>query len=463
MLGQDLRLKKWIDDEVFDHAQLGIHVIDVSSMKSVLSWNGDIALIPASSLKVVTTLSALSILGADYQYNTEVYYTGEISADGILYGNLVVRGAGDPSLGSPDGKGDSEEQVFERIIGQLHSKGVTCIEGDIICDISLFDTQSIHDSWPWDDLCNYYASGASALNFHENYYTISFKRKPISGAPTEILEIFPEVDQLTIENEVSTGLPGSGDNAYLFGDPYAYERVVRGTIPPGSSIFKIKGAIPNPPEYFLKSLKSALDKNGMGSNTVKVENGLLNVVPSKVSLLNFKSPRLRDLVQKTNFESNNLYSESIYKTLGSLSHKSASFDDALSEVENHLHAIGMDIKELQMKDGSGLSPFNRVTPHFLSLFIAHKIKSLGLNELKYVIPKAGKEGSVRNFLKGKKAEGSVWLKSGSISGVLSYTGFIITAKGNCVSVCLNVNGYTAESRKVKMVMEEIIEQIFLSY
>jgi serine-type D-Ala-D-Ala carboxypeptidase/endopeptidase (penicillin-binding protein 4) len=460
---QDVSLKKWIDNEVFDHAQLGISVIDVSNMKSVLSWNADIALIPASSLKIVTTLSALSILGSDYQYNTEVYCTGEITSGGVLYGDLVIRGSGDPSLGSPDDKVDSEDQVFEKIIRQLRIKGITCIDGDLICDNSLFDSQSIHNSWPWDDLCNYYASGTSALNFRENYYEISFQRTPISGAPTKILDISPKVDQLSIENGVSTGPPDSGDNAYLFGDPYSYQRVVRGTIPPGSTIFKIKGAIPNAPEYFLKALKSALDKNGIGSNGVKVESGPLDSLSYRENLLNLKSPRLRDIVQKTNFESNNLYSESIYRTLGSTMHQQASFDDAQSVVEHHIGAMGLDISELQMKDGSGLSPSNRVTPHFLSLFVAHKIKSLGINELKYVVPQAGEEGSVRNLLKGKRAKGSVWLKSGSISGVLSYTGFIITAKGNSVSICIIANGHTSENRNVRRVMEDIIEMIYLSY
>ncbi len=446
------------NDPQSEGAIFGISVLNEQGER-LINVNGATRMIPASTLKLVTTLTSLDILGENYRYTTQVGYTGDIIEGGILDGDLVIKGSGDPSLGSPEFDDvDSFDEVLDKIVNWVSGEGIKCIDGEILLDGTLFDESPVHGSWAWDDLTNYYTAGAWGLNVHENLYHLYFSRGPESDRPTSIDRVDPEVPGLKIENFVTTGARNSGDNAYLFGDPYQFTRWVQGTIPAGNGNFRIKGAIPNPMTFFGFHLSKKLEEEGIVSKgfAARHEQGQIN------ALGHFESPYLFDLADYANAISNNLFCEAFFRTLGAHEFEEGSFDTGSKAIRNHLKTLGLDINGIVIKDGSGLSSRNRVTPNFLSQFVHLYSSKLGLERMKSVLPKAGEEGSVRNLLNRRPSQDFSWLKSGSINSVLAYAGIIQSRSGAHLSVAVMANGHSS-NRKVRAQIEKIIEHIYQQY
>jgi len=226
--------------EIMKHGQLGVYVIEVNSGKVLASNEANKSLIPASTLKAVVTASALKILGANYRFKTELQYDGIIS-NGILKGNLYIKGYGDPTLASDQmDEADDWETVQQAWIAAIKKAGIRQIDGAIVGDGSYFKGNIVGKSWQWNDLGNYYASGAWGLNFHENLYYLHLQKTANVGGTPKILRTQPRIPNLQFVNELQSAGRNTGDNAYIYGGPYADTRFIRGTIPSGSGTFKIK-------------------------------------------------------------------------------------------------------------------------------------------------------------------------------------------------------------------------------
>ncbi len=450
------RITELINDKASEGAQFGISVADTDGT-FVFEYLAESKMIPASTLKLITTLSAIELLGEDYFYELIIGYKGDILADGTLIGNLIIVGSGDPSLGSPEFEGTRPmKEVLHEIVDIVHDKGITCIDGKILVDDWIFDNRPIHPSWSWDDLTNYYASGAWGLNLHENLYFLSFERSKSPGQPTSILSVEPELPGYHFGNEVLTGPLNSGDNAYIYGNPYDLSRWISGTIPPGKGLFVIKGAIADPADFAAYQIHQSLAESGIvaldyGRTIEKSQN------IQRIGMIG--SPSLKILTAYANEVSNNLYCEAFLRTVGTLSGEQGSFSTGIDEIKKHLKALFLNVDGLQQEDGSGLSSRNRISANFMSSFINSKRRSLGDEELKSLIPKAGVRGSVRNFLSGFESQNYCWMKSGSINNVLAYAGLLECASGRVVSVSIMANGHNS-NRNVRGQIEKIIEVLY---
>ena len=188
----------------------------INTNKIVAAINPEISLIPASSLKLITTLSALDILGPEYTFTTKISYSGKIDPDGTLNGNIYIVGSGDPTLGSPRTSLKGEVLSFNKLIvdigKSIRDRGITCIDGEVIADESIFDSYPISPSWQWNDLGNYYASGAWGINANENEYYIYFKRNLRIGRSTILHSYQPYIPQLELQNEVTIDSSNTPDN-----------------------------------------------------------------------------------------------------------------------------------------------------------------------------------------------------------------------------------------------------------
>ncbi|GAG80932.1 unnamed protein product, partial [marine sediment metagenome] len=239
-----------VADPDLKHASLGICVIDVESGKVIAQYEKDQSLIPASSLKVVTTATALSKLGENFRFKTELQYDGQLKSDGTLNGNLYLKGYGDPTLGSDRfDNAVTVDLLMDELVQAVKKAGIKKINGKIVGDASFYTSSVNSRSWLWEDLGNYYACGAWGLNIQENKFYINFKQSLKLGAQPKIESTKPSIPNLLLINEVQSAETNSGDNAYIFGSPYSYTRFIRGTIPIGKSTFTIKGAIPDPPFF----------------------------------------------------------------------------------------------------------------------------------------------------------------------------------------------------------------------
>ncbi len=444
------------------HASVSVSVVDTKNGQLIASHDSHRSLAPASSLKVITTATALAVLGADYRFKTELLYDGYINSEGVLQGNIYIKGYGDPTLGSDqwDAAPDADA-VLAQWVAAIKTAGIKAIKGRIIGDASEFDTAADGRSWPWEDLGNYYGAGAWALNFHENLYYLDFLQQGQIGTIPPIKQIRPEIPNLLIINEVRSKERGSGDNAYLFGGPYSYTRFVRGTIPIGQSTFTIKGSIPDPPFFAAHSLHQQLIQSGLRitqpASTMQ-EMSREGAAPGKLqSIHRMQSPPLREIVHQANQESINLYCESLLKAIGKAVKGEGSYTAGLEAVYDFWKTKGLNTEGFHMIDGSGLAPKNAVSSYHLAkvLHLSAKDKAI-FPHFEPSLPLAAKTGTARHMFKGSVAAGKLRAKSGAIERVRSYTGYAPAAAGGRLAFSILVSNYTGEARPLRRQMEQLM-------
>ena len=437
------------------NASISIDFVDLETGSSIASLNKNVALSPASSLKLLTTAIALNDLGADFKYKTTIGYNGKI-IDSTLIGDVVIFGTGDPSLGQNE-NALNPPLLWAQSITDI---GIEKIEGNIIADASYFDTNSTPPFWPWIDLGNYYASGVWGINIYENSYQLFLDQTKQDQAP-EICGTKPNIDNLKFINELNSAEPLSGDNAYIFGAPYTYNRFVRGTIPSGKSTFIIKGSMPEAPLQTAQLLKNSLNKKG-----VYVDGNAI-VSYSKIEFENeiseLQSAKLLDLVKVCNVESKNLYAESFLKTLGKNFNNDPSFKGGIKYLRQGLSKMGLNQKEVFIYDGSGLSPNNAISSSHFTKILTYIYNDKNFFELfKSSLAIAGKSGTASKFLRNTQAQGNVYLKTGSMEAVKSYTGYIKTKKNKYICFSIILNKYTSYKKEVIDNIQKIILEAWSS-
>jgi len=413
-------------------------------------------LIPASTYKLITTLSALDILGPDFTFETKVSYRGSI-VNGVLSGDIVFKGSGDPSLGATRYSGDlAYEQVIRDVVSYIEAAGITRIKGKIVIDQTYFDHIWVHPSWAWDDLTNYFAGGAAAFNIHENLFFLDFERSTLPDMNTAISRVTPEIPDMHWSNRVKTGSVGSGDNAYIYGDPYGSKRWIEGTIPPGSSVFTIKGAMPDPGKAYIQHLTEHLS-----SSNVEVEGNAFKFKDEAPLTLigTLCSDELVDLAVFANHTSNNLFCESIFKRVGAEVDGIGGYESGQEAVYGYLERAGMNISGIRLEDGSGLSSRNRISPSFMTSFLRYQVDQQGRDQIKKLIPQPGSQGTVKSFLKGFASQSHVQVKSGSINNVIAYAGLLESKSGEEYSICVMANGHDS-NRILRGQLEKIIEVMY---
>lgn len=357
------------EDRSSEHATVSIYAVHIPSGKVLLDENSDKSLMPSSCIKVITTAAALHILGPDSYFETHVEYDGSIDANGVLHGNLYIRGGGDPCLGSDRASSSlSWQKQLQTWAEAIQNSGIKTIEGSVIGDASKWETALAVPSWSWEDIGNYYGAGASALTFHENAYTLFFKPGKKVGDKTVILRTDPAMPSLIFQNEVITGPIGSGDQACIYGMEFSPAQYVRGSIPAGVSEFSIKGAIPDPSTFCATLLAQTLKENGM-----TIAGKSIQAKTKRTTLHTTLSPSIEEIVYWTNQKSINLYAEHLLKKMGETVVHEGSTKAGIKVVTDYWRSQGIDMGGLNMADGSGLSRKNLVTTkQFVSILLKMK-------------------------------------------------------------------------------------------
>lgn len=437
---------------------VGFSVYDVERRQPIYQFNGQKFIRPASILKLLTTGIALDKYEPGFTVETVLGYNGYIE-DGTLNGNLVVKGFGDPTFCS-DRFGTQYQltAVLNLFLSEILNKGIHQINGNIVVDASYFGGALISPKWLWEDIGNYYGAGAGGFNFFENKYVIEFRSKA-TGEKTELISTYPSMDWIGLTNEVVAGKEGTGDEAYVFGGPFANQQFIRGTIPPNKNSFKIKAANPNPALTFAKLLKSHLAANNISCNGI-AESHYYFEEDARLStqIVTHQSPELKDIIYYTNLKSINLYAEFLLKILA-LDYNNFGFKNTgLAAMGDYFKSEGFSAGDYLLFDGSGLSPSNKVTPDFftenlVSLYHS-KNKEAWLNS--FTIPGHPKKSGYFNMLKGTAAENNLMVKSGYIDGVRSFAGFIKNKQNKLLAFTFVVNDYTCPASKMKQLMIPVI-------
>ncbi|MCB0578210.1 MAG: D-alanyl-D-alanine carboxypeptidase/D-alanyl-D-alanine-endopeptidase [Phaeodactylibacter sp.] len=448
-------------DPSLRHGSLSISVIDVESGRLVASYDPERSLSPASNLKVVTTASALALLGPGYRFRTVLEYDGSLSGNGLLAGNLYLSGFGDPTLGSPFLEGATPLQpLMERLRMAVQQAGIRRIEGAVVGDASAFGSGASVGSWQWEDMGNYYGAGAWALNLHENLHFLHFRQAGQLGDIPPVAGVEPDIPGLQFTNEVRSAGRGTGDNAYIFGAPYQFNRYVRGTIPVGSGIFTIKGSIPDPPLFAAQCLRQSLATVGIVAAGASTRlNGPAG--GGRRQLYAHFSPPLSEVAERTNMESVNLYCEAMTRTIGWEKKQEGSTSAGLEVIKTYWEGQGLSWEGCYLSDGSGLSEANAVT----SLFLARLLRLMARREASLFrpfyqsLPEAGRSGSLKNTLKGTAAEGRLRAKSGTLERVRAYSGYATARDGRLLAFSVIANNFAGSGGEMRRKMERFMLEL----
>ncbi|MBI5743698.1 MAG: D-alanyl-D-alanine carboxypeptidase/D-alanyl-D-alanine-endopeptidase [Elusimicrobia bacterium] len=439
------------------NASWGLSVRDAATGKPIAERNPALNLAPASIMKVLVTAAALDKFGPEKTFQTRLYRDGEIS-NGFLNGNLYIKGAGDPSLGSQLVKGAVPlDDVFKGWAEALKAAGIRVINGAVVGDDSAFESVQ-PGSWAWEDIGNYYAAQPSALTVNDGLYKIFFKPSQKPGDEAVVLRTEPYIDGLKFENHMKTGPAGSGDNGYVYAFPGQYQAVLRGSIPQGQPEFAIKGALPEPAMFAAQSFSYYLARTGINSNKKAVRGA---VPAGAVQLAQAPAAPLKDIVRVTNKRSFNLYAELLLRQLGGGSPAAG-----ISAVRSFLGSAGVDTAELDMEDACGLSPRDTARAEtFASLLRAARGKAWFQDFYDSLVFPGDPEatGHVRNLGKGTPLEANLRLKSGSLNGVRSYTGYLKTKKGRTLVFASLMNGYSASGNSIDKLHEELLLTLYSAY
>jgi len=447
-------------------ASFSLVVKDVQEGRTVYCYDTDRLQSPASVLKTVATATALEILGEDYRYPTTLEYDG-ILESGTLEGNLYIKGSGDPSLGSSH-FAPGQNKFLSTWIAALQKAGIKHITGSVISDESIFDTEGVSIKWLREDMGNYYAPGSYGISIFDNMYKLSLQTGAAGTRPV-LKGTEPDIPFIRFKNYLKAA-PVSSDSAYIIGAPLDDVRYLYGVLPANREAYVLKGDIPDPALYLARYLTDQLQQKGIrvdGSPScyrIEVEENRWKKGERKEIVTTY-SPTLREIASVCNHVSHNLYADALVKTVG-LQYKPrrnemiSSFGRGVQVVKEYWEKKGLDVFPLRMNDGSGLAPADKVSAGFMGELLVYMATESAVSDAFIAsLPQAGIEGSVRNFLKGSKLQGKAHLKSGGITGVRSYAGYI-TKDGKTYAVAVFSNNYSCPMSRMTRALEKLLLQLF---
>ena len=433
-------------------ANMSLLIKDLNTGFVVFDYRPNKVAIPASITKLVTTATALELLGSDFCFQTKLEYSGTIDKDSVLNGNLYIHGGGDPTLGS---KYLGDADFMNKWVDAVKALGIKHIKGAIISDASLYNTEGISPRWSWEDMGNYYAAGAYALSVGDNTCTAYLKSGAVGTTP-ELLRTEPTIPNLKF-NLFLKSTTIDADSAYFYGAPFANERSLYGAIPANKAEFPVKADIPNPPLFLAQLFTSALKHKGICVDSIAEVS--FEAGQNRTAFYTQLSPPLKDIIKDINFRSNNHYAEHVFRYLALQEYPVASSNGAIDVVKNFWKSKGLDVSAVFLYDGCGLAASDALSADFFVDILNYMYtKSLNKDAFVASLPIAGESGTVKKLLKGTRLEGKVHAKSGSISAVQCYAGYV-DGKEHTYAFALMMNHYTGSRKEVVSQLESILLSI----
>lgn len=436
-----------------EHGYWGVLIRSLKNDETLYSVNAKRLMMPASNMKIVTLAAAADRLGWNYTYETKVFAAGRIDA-GVLQGDLIVVGSGDPSVGeSPDVLGAWAEQ--------LKARGLRVIAGRIIGDDNAFDDDGLGFGWSWDDLPDDYAAGVSALQFNENAVRVTVAPGTAAGDWAAI-SVSPSASGLAIESQLTTSAAGTTPAITARRLPGSARLNLQGTVPFGAAPVTRIVSVDNPTQFFVNALRRALIDHGIDVRGAAVDIDDIRDAPAHsdaAPLMSHRSPPLSTLAIRLMKVSQNLYAETLLKTLAAgTTRATAQAGQAIAQTALQAWGVGPD--GLIQRDGSGLSRYDYVTPEALVTILTHVDRQTSLKgPFEETLPIAGRDGSLSNRMKGTAAEGNARAKTGSMSNVRGLSGFVTTADGEPLVFSILANNFEAAPDTITRTADAIVVRL----
>lgn len=421
------------------HSYWGVLAKSLNTDETLYARNAHRLLMPASTMKIVTVAAAGERLGWDYTYETRLVGTGPIEG-GVLNGDLLVIGSGDPSIVEREGM---SARLFENWAEQLKAAGVRIITGRIIGDDNSFDDEALGFGWSWDDLAEGYAAAVGALQYNENTVDATIAPGALAGDPAAVT-VAPGGSGLIVDNWIRTAPPGTSPSIAVRRLAGSLRLELRGSVPLGGAPGVRPVSVINPTLFFLTALRAALTANGIDVRGPAVDIDDLPDAPARSggpTLVTHRSAPLATLAVTLMKESRNLYAETFLKTMGEAAGAGSSEHGRAATIAV-LQQWGLPAGELIQMDGSGLSRYDYLTAATLVGVLTHARRDgLLRGAFEASLPIAGRDGTLARRMRDTAAEGNVRAKTGSMSNVRALAGYVTTADGEPVAFSILANNF----------------------
>jgi D-alanyl-D-alanine carboxypeptidase/D-alanyl-D-alanine-endopeptidase (penicillin-binding protein 4) len=458
-----LAIDSMVSQPQWRNAHWGILVVDPARGDTLYSRNAGKLFMPASNMKVITGAVALQQLGADYRYRTTVAArrtgTGPLVQGGVLRGDLVVIGRGDPTV-SDHMRGDAMAPMRE-MADSLARLGVRRVAGRLVADGSAIQGPELGWGWAWDDLDYPYSAGVSGLYLNEGFTRVVVVAGARPGDRAAV-RTAPLASLPAVISNVTTVARPAGDarleEPALVRDSTSGSIVVTGAVAAGDSVV-LDITYADQQAAYLAALEYALRGRGIvvaGGLDAHPDGG---AVPVTDTLFTMLSPSLREIMPALQKPSQNQIAELLLKTLGLEKTGVGSADSGRRVVERQLAAWGADTAGFVIRDGSGLSRHDYLSPETLVRVFA-AIQSHPDFMLFYdALPIAGVDGTIRGRMKTGAAYNNVRAKTGFIDRARSLSGYVTTADGHRLIFSMLANNWTLPTRAVEQVQDAVAQRL----
>jgi len=434
-------------------AHWGILVVDPGRGETLYSRNADKLFIPASNQKLITGATALAQLGTGHRWTTTFLARGPVRG-GVLEGDLVARGDGDPSI-SVHMRGDALAP-FRALADSLRAHGVTRVRGRAAAAPSPFTDSPLGLGWAWDDLDEPYSAGVDALYFNEGFTEIVVKAGARAGdaprATTRPATTYPSliVRATTVARPVSAGDSATRRTALTVGvDSSRAGVLVAGTIVEGDS------AVLELAYRDLRAAYLAALREGLRAGGIRIDDARTDTTARLDSLVTMQSPTLREILPYFEKPSQNQIGELLYKTLALHATGVGQADSAREVVSRQLIAWGATTDGFSVRDGSGLSRRDFVTPRTLIHVLDAMRRHPDFRVFYDALPIAGVDGTIGKRMRGTAAQGNVHAKTGFVDKARSLSGYVTTADGRMLLFSMLCNNYSPPTSAVERVQDAL--------
>ncbi len=446
------RLRTTIDSMMslpqFRNAHFGVLVVDPERGDTLYSRNAGKLFLPASNMKIVTGATSLVQLGPDFTFRTDFAAGGPIDHD-TLRGPLIVTGRGDPSIS--DHMRGAALTPLRALADSLRAHAVLAIQGGLRTGADVFPDTTIGFGWSWDDLGEDYGAGVDALYFNEGSGQVIAHGQP--GRRPESIETIParSYPRVTIDRPRADIAPPDTTPLHLDFDSLRTRFLARGRLKGASDTITV--VYPSQRDAYLSALREALQGGGIFVGGGTFEHHASD--PQGPSLFTVQSPPLRLILPALEKPSQNQIAEILYKTLGLERTGVGSADSGRVVIERQLLAWGAAPDGFLIRDGSGLSRYDYLSPETIVRVLDHVRADSAFHVFYDALPIAGVDGSLRRRMRGTAAEGKVHAKTGSLSNARSLSGYVITADGHTLIFSLLANNWTTTETAVDSVQNAI--------
>jgi serine-type D-Ala-D-Ala carboxypeptidase/endopeptidase (penicillin-binding protein 4) len=408
----------------------------------IFTLQPDQLMVPASNMKIVTLAVAADRLGWDHTFPTTIRSTSPMWPDGTIRGDLVVRGTGDPMIGTLPASRTSMTAIADA----LWQQGVRRINGRIIGDDDAYADEPLGEGWAWDDVSFTYSAPIGPLIYNENSATITVTPGMSPGMAVSA-SIVDRDTGLTLANQLTTGAPDSAVSIDMTRAPGSAALKLHGSVPANGNATTVEAAVPNPTLYFASALRSALVARGIvvRGGAADIDAAPAGPLPAGVpALLTWPSASLADIGKRLMKVSQNLYAETLLRGLAVSNGHAATAREGEDIVGSTLKAWGVAEGGIVVADGSGLSRYNLVSATSLVRVLTHVYQDPRLKDgWMDAMPVGGVDGTLGRRLKDTPAAGRVHAKTGSLSGVRALSGYVQTAEGEWIAFSMLANNFGA--------------------